>query len=77
MVSHKVTLIFFKDLIYLCVCERESAQVWRATEGEGEVGPDVELNPRTLGSQPQPKADAPPTEPLKSHLLYDQRKEPF
>lgn len=38
-------------------------------EGEGEAGslwtrePQVRLHPRTLGSQPEPKADTHPTEP--------------
>ena len=53
---------FFKDFIYLRR-ERES------TEGEGEADsllsrePDMGLDPRTLRSQPEPKADSQPTEP--------------
>lgn len=52
--------LFFKDFIYLFMREREA---------EGEAGspksrePDAALDPRTLRSQPELKADAQPTEP--------------
>ena len=58
---------FFLRFIYLT--ERDGAQ----TGGEGEAGsplskePDVGFNPRTAWSQPEPKADAQPTEPSKYH----------
>ena len=58
----------FKDFIYLFICERESESEHRQTEwkaeSEGEAGslqskePDVGLDPRTLGSWPEPKAAA-------------------
>ena len=44
--------------------EREYKQGEAQTKEEGEAGsplsrkPDVELHPRTLGLQPEPKADA-------------------
>ena len=54
---------FFKTLfIYL----RESIQAVEMAEGEGEAGsllsrePDAGLDPRTLGSRPEPKADTQP-----------------
>jgi len=55
------SFFFFKDFIYLFIHERQRE---RETEAEGEAGsprsrePDAGLNPRTLGSQPELKADA-------------------
>ena len=58
---------FFKILfIYLTQRERQPAREGIQAGGveEGEAGfplsrgPDVGLNPRTLGSRPEPKADA-------------------
>lgn len=53
-------LLLFKKKSYLFIREREQAQA----EGEGGAGclpsrePNAGLHPRTLGSPPQPKADA-------------------
>ena len=49
MLFQVAPVIFFKDFIYLLM---------RDTEREAET--DVGLDPRTLGSQPEPKADAQP-----------------
>ena len=55
----KSYFFIFKDLF---IHERERER-GRDAEAEGEAGspqsqePDVGLNPRTLGSQPEPKAD--------------------
>ena len=40
---------------------------WRERETDSPLSrePDVEFDPRTVGSQPKPKADAQPTEPPK------------
>ena len=49
-------------------------------KGEGEAGfpqskeLDPGLNLRTLGSQPEPKADAKWTEPPRQHLTFDFNK---
>ena len=56
--------LFFKDFIYLT--ERQPAREGTDAGGVGEEEagsqrskePDVELNTRTLGSRPEPKADA-------------------
>ena len=56
-------MVFFLRF-YLFERERESRQAGEAAEGEGEAGsplsrePDVGLDPTTLGSRPEPKADA-------------------
>ena len=56
-----IFLSFFKDFIYSFIRDR--------AETEGETGspwsrePDVGLNPRTLGSGSEPKADAQLIEP--------------
>jgi len=55
---------FFKDFIYLAEREtaREGTQAGRVREGEAGFPqsrePDVGLDPRTLGSLSEPKADA-------------------
>ena len=55
------TLNFLK--IYLFDRERERTQAGGVAEGEGEAGspmsrdPNSGFQPRTLGSQPEPKAD--------------------
>jgi len=57
---------FFKDFVYLFDRERETARegTQAGRVGEGEAGflqsrePDAGLHPRTLGSRPEPKADA-------------------
>ena len=49
-------MIFFKDFIYLFDREREPAREGRSRLIAEE--PDVGLDPRTLGSRPEPKADA-------------------
>ena len=61
---------YFKDFIYLFETERERERAhtrggeWGGAEGEGEADSplsreaDVGLDPRTLGSWPEPKADA-------------------
>ena len=56
--------VCFKDFIYFFDRERESAQAGeRQAEGEGEADsplsrePNARLDPRTLGSQPELKAD--------------------
>ena len=63
------TLIFFK-ILFIYLTERERAQAWGGREGEAgsllsrhpDVGLDtgliLGLNPRTLGLQPELKADA-------------------
>ena len=43
--------LFFKDFIYLFMRDTER-------EAEGEAGSPEGLDPRTPGSQPDPKADA-------------------
>ena len=61
---HECHFFFLKDFIYLTEREaaREGTQVGGV--GEGEAGfllsrkPDVGLDPRTLRSHPEPKADA-------------------
>ena len=66
-------LIFKKKFIYLF--ERERAQAGGAAEEEGEgegdsplsKDPDAGLDPRTPGSRPELKADAPLTEPPRHH----------
>ena len=57
--------IFFKDFIYLFDRDRDSQQERQHKQGEWErksrliaEEPDVGLDPRTLGSCPEPKADA-------------------
>ena len=61
--KRKLVLPLFKDFIYLF--DRQRSQVGKEAGRErGEAGsllsrePDVGLNPRTLGSQPEPKAEA-------------------
>ena len=52
--------IFLKDFIYLFINERQRGRD-RQREKQTPLGePDVELDPRTLGSQPEPKANAQP-----------------
>ena len=55
-------LLLFVVLKILCIylAERAHTQVGRVTEREGEAGSPVS---RTLGSWPEPKADAKLTEP--------------
>jgi len=57
--------LFFKDFIYLFARERErTSRAEGGTEGEGEAGsplsrePHAGADPRTLGSGPEPEADA-------------------
>ena len=53
-----IYLFFLKDFIYLFMrdTERERQREKQAPCGESDAG----LNPRTLGSQPEPKAAAQP-----------------
>ena len=53
-------LFFFKDFIYSFMRDTER-QRHRQREKQALCGePDVGLDPRTLGSQPEPKSDAQP-----------------
>ena len=60
--------LFLKNILFVYLTARESMKererTQGAAEGEGEAGsslsrePNVALNPRTLGSRPEPKVDA-------------------
>ena len=55
-----LVFFFFKDFIYLFMRDTER-QRHRGREKQAPCRePDVGLDPRTLGSQPEPKADAQP-----------------
>ena len=63
--SFRVSFLFFFPRAYLFLeREKEKEQAGRGAEGEGETGSllrgelDVELDPRTLRSPPEPNADA-------------------
>ena len=62
-------LLIFLKRFYLFIHERH-----REREAEGEVGslqePDAELNPRTPGSHPEPKADTQPLSHAGILLLF-------
>ena len=72
--SFVFVFVFFLRF-YLFDTEKETAREGTQAEGvgEGEAGsplsrePNVGLDPRTLGSQPEPKADASPTKPPRRH----------
>ena len=69
---HKyINSLFFKKILFIYLTERkcERAQEGGAAEAEGETDcplsrkPNTGLDPRTLRTWPEPKADAQPTEP--------------
>ena len=59
-----LSFFFFKDFIYLFDRDRDSQREGTQAGGVGEEEagseeePDVGLDPTTLGSRPEPKADA-------------------
>ena len=61
-----IKFFFVKDFIYLFTRDRERQREKQAPYGEHDVG----LDPRTLGSRPEPKADSQPMShsgvPIKS-----------
>ena len=72
MVIKLVTQYFFKDNIYLFMRNTER-QRHRQRKKQTPCGePDVGLDPRTPGSQPEPKADAQPLSPGNLILLMEQ-----
>ena len=55
---------FFKDFIYLFMRDTEKEADTERGEKQAPCGePDAELDPRTLGSRPEPKADVQPLSP--------------
>ena len=63
----KIGFYFFLKILF--ITERENKPGVQQAEGEGEAGsplsrePDTGLDPRTLGSWPEPKVGTYPTEP--------------
>lgn len=81
-------VVFFKDILFIYLMERAHKQGEQQTNGEGEEGspwssdPNEGLNPRTLISWPELKADTHLTEPprrpyfnkvIHAHSLKNQR----
>ena len=64
--KEKPTFTFFFKILFICLTERETARKrGNTSRGSGRgrsrlptEEPDVRLDPRTLGSLPEPKADA-------------------
>ena len=52
----QIVFVYLKDFIHLFMRDRHRQREKQAPSGE----PDAELEPRTPGSQPEPKADAQP-----------------
>ena len=64
---------FFFSYLFDREREREKAQAWGIAGRGRERSPDAGLNPRTLESRPQQKADGQPTEPPRHPPFFLRR----
>ena len=67
-------MFFFLIFIYLSLISQETQRERQAHRAEGEAGslqePDVELDPRTPGSRPEPKADTQVSHPGAHCVMF-------